>query len=220
MDLTKIAAQQADNITIDPSLRLYIPFNEGVGDVAKDYSQYGNNSVLTAVEWTLLGVDFNGTSSYANCGGDSSLNNTDILTIGTWIKRGICAESYPFIVRNAETKGVGLYLDNPTQQHELVAQVDFLSFGRAYPVFWGIVPFGIWTYYVFTFDGTDIKAYTDGNLIDTNNSYAGYTLEYSGATHIGSKFNGIINDVRIYNRALSALEIKTAYENERGRYEV
>lgn len=37
MNLAMAAALQADKTTIDPSLRLYIPFNEGVGSVAKDW---------------------------------------------------------------------------------------------------------------------------------------------------------------------------------------
>lgn len=63
--------------TIDQNTKLYCPFNEGIGDVAKDYSQYGNNAVLTDIKWGLGGGDntgiFNGESSYGNCGNDVSL---------------------------------------------------------------------------------------------------------------------------------------------------
>lgn len=73
---------------IDPNTRLYVPFNEGVGEVAKDYSQYGNHAQLTDVEWGIgingnAGV-FNGVSSYGDCGNDASLDITDAITIKAW----------------------------------------------------------------------------------------------------------------------------------------
>ena len=53
---------------IDPNTRLYVPFNEGVGSIAKDYSQYNNHATLTDVEWSPDGFNgagkFNGSSSY------------------------------------------------------------------------------------------------------------------------------------------------------------
>lgn len=75
---------------IDPNTRLYVPFNEGVGDLAKDYSQYCNHAQLTDVEWSPDGFngagEFNGSSSFGNCGNDASLNITDEITIEVWPK--------------------------------------------------------------------------------------------------------------------------------------
>ena len=70
---------------IDPNTRLYVPFNEGVSDLAKDYSQYCNHAQLTDVEWSPDGFNgagkFNGSSSFGDCSNDASLSITDTITI-------------------------------------------------------------------------------------------------------------------------------------------
>ena len=70
---------------------------------------------------------------------------------------------------------------------------------------------------VITREGTTVKVYLNGNLVITRTAVDSI---YQGAnTIIGSydstagRFNGSIDDVRIYNRALSAEEIKLLYES-------
>ena len=63
---------------IDPNTRLYVPFNEGVGSVAKDYSQYCNHAVLMDVTWGI-GINgnasiYDGSTSFGDCGNDASLD--------------------------------------------------------------------------------------------------------------------------------------------------
>ena len=91
--------------TIDPNMRLYVPFNEGVGAIAKDYSQYGNHAQFTDVEWSIgkggnTGV-FNGTSSYCDCGNDASLNFSAIDSD--------CHLAYDGVRSCRRPGGVGLY---------------------------------------------------------------------------------------------------------------
>ncbi len=68
-------------------------------------------------------------------------------------------------------------------------------------------------------DGTNVNLFIDGELKKTQAVDWGGTTLYSNAATIGSdvnvsswKFNGLIDEVRIYNRALSAEEIKRHYE--------
>ena len=70
---------------------------------------------------------------------------------------------------------------------------------------------------VITREGTTVKVYLNGNLVITRTAVDSI---YQGAnTIIGSydstegRFNGSIDDVRIYNRALSETEIKTLYNS-------
>ena len=76
--------------TIDPNTRLYVPFNEGIGNIAKDYSQYCNHAQLTDVEWSPDGFNgagkFNGTSSFGDCGGAASLDIPGFITIKALVK--------------------------------------------------------------------------------------------------------------------------------------
>ena len=76
---------------------------------------------------------------------------------------------------------------------------------------------GIWTHYVFVVDrnANVIKAYTNG-VAGNSTSIAGLgSFDSSSALEIGgmagNKYNGYLDDVRIYNRALSDSEIKQLY---------
>ncbi len=58
-----------DKEVIDPNVITYYPFNEGVGEVCKDYSQYGNNGILkNGAKWTIgeggNGIEFDGNNDY------------------------------------------------------------------------------------------------------------------------------------------------------------
>ncbi|HSW98508.1 MAG TPA: LamG-like jellyroll fold domain-containing protein [Candidatus Saccharimonadales bacterium] len=73
---------------------------------------------------------------------------------------------------------------------------------------------GSWHHFAATYDGTYKKVYVDGSLVNTysysatlnNNSYdvsLGLNLED------GLQYNGMLDDVRIYNRALTSTEVGT-----------
>ena len=75
---------------------------------------------------------------------------------------------------------------------------------------------GKWYHVVATYDGTNQKIYVNGVLENTRGS-AGYRAP-SITTKIarrgqGTNFiNGTLDDVRIYNRALSAAEVQSAVQ--------
>jgi len=226
MDLRKIATLEAGRITIDPSLRLYVPFNEGIGDVAKDYSQYGNNGVLTDVEWGIRGGVFNGTSAYVNCGSDPSLSITDAITIEAWVKPD-SVTGVNEIVNDRGSTGSG-------------TNFEFRIRGGALNLYWyntvwrgwssanNVCVTDKWQHVASTNTTGDPILYVNGV------EKAGYwqhgddapMLANSNPVIIGVQvpdtafFCGSIGDVRIYSRVLSAFEIKTMYENEQGKYEV
>ncbi len=98
------------------------------------------------------------------------------------------------------------------------------------------IPLNKWAHIVGTFDGSTMRLYVDGKeaniplsakfdvIWDNTYIYSGGTFykntEYRGS-FVGkdesgwfSGFNGIIDEVRIYNRALSDSEIKANYEDK------
>ena len=81
-----------------------------------------------------------------------------------------------------------------------------------------------WYHLVGTYDGNDIRIYINGvpkNTNDTGEFAVGTTDEplYIGASFygvkLGSFFEGRIDDVRIYNRALTAQEIASRYQADK-----
>lgn len=74
---------------------------------------------------------------------------------------------------------------------------------------------GQWYHLVGTFDGSDIKVYLDGVLKDTT-SVGGDIDDDNLPLRIGSDdggafFDGLVDDVRIYDRALNVTEVQTIY---------
>ncbi len=76
---------------------------------------------------------------------------------------------------------------------------------------------GEWQQLTFVRSGSNgsIKVYRNGVLAGTGNEFGSVTRTFTptriGSTHNVSSFNGQIDDVRIYNRALSPDEIKRLY---------
>jgi hypothetical protein len=71
----------------------------------------------------------------------------------------------------------------------------------------------VWTHLAATYDGRILRVYVNGTQVGSITTSGGNLGTSTGALRIGGNtiwgefFNGTIDDVRIYNRALSAAEI-------------
>src|SRR2546430_13959271 len=71
-----------------------------------------------------------------------------------------------------------------------------------------------WTHLAGTFDGAMVRLYVNGELVASQAQTAALTatagtLQIGADSYTGENFAGRIDEVRIYNRALSAAEIQT-----------
>ena len=84
------------------------------------------------------------------------------------------------------------------------------------------IPDGLWHHYSYTYDGSSIKQYKDGNLISTSNgsgSMSNNTTEmqfgryiyHGGLTHY-FYLNGLLDDIGFWNHALTQEEIANLYQ--------
>jgi hypothetical protein len=81
-------------------------------------------------------------------------------------------------------------------------------------------PLEVWTFIAFTYDGTNSIGYTNDNF---TRSDPGGTTEFNrfriGRNRNGNTyFTGEIDELRIYNRALTFSEISSLYANMRTEY--
>jgi len=79
----------------------------------------------------------------------------------------------------------------------------------------GVDAVGDWHHYVFTYDGATGVLYRDGVLMDTETTDKGDIKVTTTNFYIGLSqyyFNGSVDEVRAYNRALSSREAKQLYE--------
>lgn len=68
---------------------------------------------------------------------------------------------------------------------------------------------GTWYHVCVTYDGTELKSYTNGNLIGTDVGNGGYLTGY---VQIGSaNYYGLMNDLRIYDEVISQKQIRSIY---------
>ena len=197
-------------------------FDEGAGTIANDSSGNNNNGILYGnPTWTTEGqvnkaLSFDGSNDYVDCGNDESLNLTSVGSVEVWANIKTYS-NYPGIVSKGaiggwDTNGYGIWLwegkvaGTITNKAENPNHITF-SFGSP--------AINKWNHYVLVWDGSYVYGYFNGIEVfkqtqTLNVPITSYNLELS---HIASTaFNGLIDEVRIYNRALSAEEIKRHYE--------
>ena len=86
-----------------------------------------------------------------------------------------------------------------------------------HPASFGDLQANTWYHLVASYDGEDFKAYKDGVLITNNSTPSGEpetegsTLKLGRHSRYGDYFAGSIDDVHIYNYALSQVEIAALY---------
>jgi len=156
---------------------------------------------------------FDGTSDYVDCGGISIDEN---VSLSAWIKTD--DSSFEIITANvavSETAGVRLTKYNNGQIGILVS--DGISYLQCTAD--GNIADGNWHFIVATVDTAVAKIYVDGeykNEVDISGqgSHISSDTFYIGRRPGGSPsyFTGLIDGVRIYNKALSGDEITDLYD--------
>jgi hypothetical protein len=205
------------DLDTDPALVGWWKFDEGTGDIAADSSGNGNDGTLNGpVEWTTEGkiggaMAFTGPYNFVLVPSAPSLNPTQEITITAWI--------------NPSWTGNNRILQKSTEgsdtQYRLIKEggnnirVHFPPISR-FEVTNNIPPQGEWTHLAATYDGSAIKVYYNGVVVGET-AASGDMATTDGPLFIGNKwsqapagdeFNGIMDDVRIYSRALSQSEIQ------------
>ncbi|MCD6274435.1 MAG: LamG domain-containing protein, partial [Candidatus Aenigmarchaeota archaeon] len=216
----------------DDSLVLALNFNNNsaIGEnstYAVDISEYGNNGTIHGATWTTNGkfgsaLDFDGVDDYVNCGNDSSLDITDEITIEAWVKIDAWVNNLPRIV--AKKDAYSLYFN--ATKHEVVMAIYHDNIGKFVEAN-QTLSLNTWYHIAGIYNNsTSFKIYINGveaNLtkdigttgtIDSNTNDV-LIGQYEG---LNRYFNGTIDEVRIYNRALSEDEIKMHYLSEFQKY--
>jgi len=207
-------------------LGAYWKFDEGSGSTAADSSGHNNNGTITGTAWTTdsktgQALSFSGSSGqYVEVPTSASLTPTSGITISAWIKRNSTGpqNQWPRII-DKHTSGHGpyqIYLYNNTNHLGAFFQGTSSTSGDV-DSGW-LVPAGQWTHIAVTYDGANIRFYGNGALQFTK-SYTGgiYNSQQenvvigAAVNHGSGFFNGIIDEVRISNRAFSDAEITQLY---------
>jgi len=172
----------------------------------------GNNAGLVSFAGGMENQSFvlDGTGTdYVEVPDAPNLNMTTGITIDAWINTSVFGGR---IVDKATAFGTDGYLfDLYGDRARLVIGADWLV--PTVPV-----PAGIWTHVAATYDGTTMQGYVNGAPAGTNTLTVGHpiptnanTLRIGADSTGGSLFNGMIDEPRVFNRALSAAEIQSLF---------
>ncbi|MEN6337925.1 MAG: LamG domain-containing protein, partial [Phycisphaerales bacterium] len=161
-------------------------------------------------------LDFDGQDDYIDVGEDPSLTFSDAITLACWIKVRAFDRNWSAIV----TKGDDWVLAR-TRDDNRVAFLCLGLTGGGWPeVYSGDVNDGDWRHIAGVYDGAELSLYQDGLRVDAkslhgdiNRNWSRVLIGENGQT--SNRFwNGLIDDVRLYNRALTAEEIGVLAEAE------
>jgi hypothetical protein len=190
-------------------------FDEGSGSTVSDSSGAGNNGAIQGATWVSTGkfgkaLSFNGSSSSVVVNDSVSLHLTNGMTLEAWVYPTALGNWNEIIYKGDDD----FFLEAATPQTAGPA-VGLGSTGT-YPMLSAANPLALnaWTHVAGTYDGSTLRIYINGVLsasvartgaIDPST----YALTIGADTMHGSYYGGLIDEVRIYNRALSATEVQT-----------
>jgi prepilin-type N-terminal cleavage/methylation domain-containing protein len=204
----------------------YWAFDEGSGNTALDGSGYGNSAgwsgSTTAGSYYAAGRvgaydgNFNGTNDYLLATTSASLQVGGAITIAAWIHPANFSTYQAILVQGNRNYSLYLTINNPSSLYFQVGNGGVVNGGISQAI-----PTSTWSYLVATLDGAHINYYLNGVNVGTYTS-AATSLAASGSLYIGSDaggaryyMSGPMDDVKIYNRALSATEIQEMYNAEK-----
>lgn len=223
-------------INWNSSLLRWMRLNEASGTITQDNS--GNNNGLIynmnsglnnctgkCSGWTSSGkygnaINFDGVNDYVDLGPLL----TKGITVDLWVKTtDTKAVLFPIGIGNTSSVGWRIQIENGINTKFLIYNSTAgMSISQSHTF-----TNGAWTHIVGTYDGKKMSLYTDGVLGGTK-SITG-DINYVGARNLwlgqiegtgGLKaryFNGTIDEVRVYNRAISAQEVAASYSAGKNR---
>jgi hypothetical protein len=197
-------------------------FEEGTGMTTANAAPGGNTLIgtLSNATWTTgrfgnaLGFT-GGESSWVTVQHAASLSLTTGMTISAWVRPTSAMQNEPTILmkQGSGNLAYALYANSGdgTPNAWYVSNGDWVSMFAASG---HSVPLNTWTHIAATFDGATLRIFHNGQL-SASQASAGAIDVASGVLRIGGNsvwsnegFPGVIDEVRIYNRALSATEIQ------------
>lgn len=193
-------------------------FDKGTGTIAKNSLDANNIGKIFGASWAKgksgFGLRFNGINDYVNIPTSDRLDNiTDQITITVWIKPSVPLDSMGkniFFVAKGSRATLNYHYKRGLEFSCYIGnKIRYLP----KPV---NIPDGEWHQIVGTYDGEEMRLYLDGKLI--NSVLQTGTVDIKGPNlYVGTPpgketfFKGIIDEVKIWDRALRINEVRTAY---------
>ncbi|MCP3137603.1 apiosidase-like domain-containing protein [Pyxidicoccus xibeiensis] len=196
-----------------PGLVAAYGFDEGSGTTAGDASGNGLNGTLSGQTWTMgrYGGALAFSNNYLTVPDSNLLDLTRGMTLSAWVYPTAALQRWPTVVMKEKPSQMAYVLYANSDMNRPSAF--FVSGGVEHGVLGGSgLPLNTWTHLAATYDGAAFSLYVNGALVSSVAQTA--TMDVStnelriGGNRVwGEYFPGRIDEVRIYNRALTPAEI-------------
>jgi fibronectin type 3 domain-containing protein len=201
----------------DPTLVAAYSFDEGSGAAVTDASGNNHFGTISGATWTTTGkyggaLSFNGTNASVDLGALGTFYQAG-FTLEAWVQKQSATKNDVTVLGTwTATQGGGpmIWVDHIATHYQLTmnqGMSNYLDSGQN-PVA------AVWQHLAVTFNGTTARFYIDG--VEVANRAVSVGIGASNSWRIGAYgstpggfFDGLIDEVRIYSRALSATEVQT-----------
>ena len=207
----------ASAVSTNSSLVAAYGFNEGTGTRASDSSGKGNNGVVSGATWATAGrfgkaLSFNGVNSWVTVNDSTSLDLTTSMTLEAWVYPTAAQLGWANVIMK-EQSGASVYYLASNSDSNVPAGGVYVGGAERSLLGKSALPINTWTHVATTYDGATQKFYMNGVLVSSR-TQTGAIQTSTGALRIGGNsiwgeyFKGLIDDVRIYSRAMTNSEIQ------------
>jgi len=198
-------------------------FNEGSGTTVNDASGHGITGILQGATWTASGrygnaLSFNGSSSYVDLGNPALLQITGSMTLSAWVKAATNpSDDGEIVTKSDSASGWQLKTSPDTGPHTFGVRVSGGVNALSHRYSTTVRSLNVWYHVAGVYDAAarTLDIYVNGvwdngvliGPIPASQVNSAVNVNIGRRTG-GFYFSGVIDEVRIYNRALSAAEIQ------------
>src|SRR4051812_42526893 len=200
-----------------PGLVAAYGMEEAGGTTLSDLSGNGNNGVLSGATWTSAGrfgsaLRFNGTNNFVTVPDSASLDLTTGMTQEAWVNPAALGSIFRTVTLKDRPGGL-VYDLYATSGGKAAPSGEISIAGDKSVAGTTAIPLNTWTHLATTYDGAFQRLYVNGVQV-AQRAQTGSIGTSTGALRIGGNqvwgeyFDGAIDEVRVYNRALVVTEIQ------------
>jgi hypothetical protein len=191
-------------------------FDEAGGTTTADRSGKANTGTISGATRSTAGkfggaLSFDGVNDWVTVPDANSLDLTAGMTLEAWVRPSATGTVWRTTLLKESSAGLvyGLYANTNTQRPSghVFTSLETDIRGTA------TVPLNVWTHLATTYDGSVLRLYVNGVQVSTG-AVSGSIATSANALRIGGNsiwnewFKGLIDEVRVYDRALTAAQVQ------------
>ncbi|ACZ62134.1 LamG domain-containing protein [Dehalococcoides mccartyi] len=196
--------------------------DEGTGNTIYDSASSHNDGVISGASWVTgkkgYALSFNGVDNWVTVAQTFIFHQSAEATISFWINPSDTTHRPVFWTRSDNEDSNRFHVFSGWDNQALFG-FDYRSADSELHEFGEIdVPLNQWTHIAIIRFGNDYSIYRNGQLVSQVTDTSPALPTYEGSWFIGRRnftetlYKGLIDEIAIYNRALSPAEILTIYQ--------